>query len=253
MTPKRSPALSPETLALFSTTELHPEAAEQRLAGTNGPCRPGSDEAGARPHALSREMSLFQIDEALSVLMDSALERATENNGEIPAELEQALLDYCEAFGKKVDNIARYIRSQEFEAENASSEIARLEQRKAAAEHRVERLKGLVKFFMQSREIRSMKGVLNTISLRRNSQDSLILTDTSRLPAEFWRVAVVLNGAEWRELLSHLPRDHAFRERFDNAQVLKHEPDNARIRAALAGGTTLVGAELKRGDHVRLT
>src|SRR5690349_2843588 len=65
---------------------------------------------------LSREMSVFDLDEALCVLMDSAIEAAEVNNGEIRQELQQALLDYCEAFGQKVDNIARYIRSQEFDA-----------------------------------------------------------------------------------------------------------------------------------------
>lgn len=141
--------------------------------------------------------------------MDSAVEAAAENNGEVPPELQKALLDYCEAFGQKVDNIARYIRSQEFEAKNAKAEIERLEQRRAAAEHRGERLKGIVKFFMESRNIRSMKGSLNAIWLRKNSQDSLILRDTTKLPAEFWRVALVLNAAEWQELVSHLPQDHA--------------------------------------------
>jgi hypothetical protein len=203
--------------------------------------------------ALSNSMSLFEIDESLSLLMDSAVEAAVENNGEIPAELNQALFDYCAAFGQKVDNIARYIRSQEFEARNAKAEIERLEQRKDAAEHRVERLKGLVKFFMECRNIRSMKGVLNTISLRKNSQDSLILTDMTHLPAEFWRVALVLNGTKWQELISYLPQDHAFRALFENPQFLKREPDNASVRAALAAGTVLEGAELRRGHHVRLT
>jgi hypothetical protein len=106
----------------------------------------------------------------------------------------------AKAFGQKVDNIARYIRSQEFEARNAKTEIERLERRKAAAEHRVERLKGLAKFFMDSRNIRSMKGVLNTISLRNNSQDSLILSDTTKLPAEFWRISLPLSAAEWQEV-----------------------------------------------------
>ena len=55
---------------------------------------------------LASEMSLFQLDETLSLLMESATEEATDGNGEIPDELHQALLDYCEAFGAKVDNIA---------------------------------------------------------------------------------------------------------------------------------------------------
>jgi hypothetical protein len=58
-------------------------------------------------------MSLFQLDETLSLLMESATEEAPANNGEIPDELRQALLDYCEAFGTKVDNIANYIKAQE--------------------------------------------------------------------------------------------------------------------------------------------
>jgi hypothetical protein len=60
-------------------------------------------------------MSLFQLDETLSLLMESATEEAPANNGEIPDELRQALLDYCEAFGAKVDNIANYIKAQEGE------------------------------------------------------------------------------------------------------------------------------------------
>jgi hypothetical protein len=47
-----------------------------------------------------------------SWLLDSAWE-AAEENGEIPHELQQALLNYCEAFGEKVDYIARYIHAQE--------------------------------------------------------------------------------------------------------------------------------------------
>jgi hypothetical protein len=50
-------------------------------------------------------MTLFELDESLSLLMESATEAAADNSGEIPDELRQALLDYCEAFGSKVDNI----------------------------------------------------------------------------------------------------------------------------------------------------
>ena len=39
---------------------------------------------------LASEMSLFQLDETLSLLMESATEEAPANNGEIPAELRQA-------------------------------------------------------------------------------------------------------------------------------------------------------------------
>ena len=46
---------------------------------------------------------------------------------------------------------------------HAKTEIDRLQSRQAAAENRVERLKGLLKYFMETRGLRSMKGRLNTI------------------------------------------------------------------------------------------
>jgi len=86
---------------------------------------------------LASEMTLFALDESLSLLMESATEAAADNSGEIPEELQQAVLDYCEAFGTKVDNIANYIKSQESEARNAKTEIDRLQARQAAAENKM--------------------------------------------------------------------------------------------------------------------
>jgi len=89
---------------------------------------------------LASEMTLFELDESLSLLMESATDEAASNNGEIPEELRQALLDYCEAFGAKVDNIANYIKSQDFEARNAKAEIDRLQSRQAAAAPSLDRV-----------------------------------------------------------------------------------------------------------------
>ena len=204
---------------------------------------------------LASEMTLFEIDESLALLMESANEAAAENNGEIPEELRQALLDYCEAFGAKVDNIANYIKSQEFEARNAKAEIDRLQARQTAAENRVERLKGLLKYFMETRSLRSMKGRLNTISLRKNSQDSLVVDRPDAIPSEYWRVSFTVALPELQELLAHLPEEHSLRARLtpDINGLVKREPDNAKLRSALASGVTIQGAELRRGQHIRLT
>ena len=204
---------------------------------------------------LASEMTLFALDESLSLLMESATEEAADNSGEIPGELRHALLDYCEAFGAKVDNIANYIKSQEFEARNAKTEIDRLQSRQAAAENKVERLKGLLKYFMESRGLRIMKGRLNTISLRKNSQDSLIMDSVDRIPAEYCRASITLSLPELEELLRHLPEEHVLRARLtpDGNALLRREPDNAKLRSALATGVPVQGAELRRGQHVRLT
>jgi Siphovirus Gp157 len=208
------------------------------------------------PETLAKEMTLFELDESLSLLMESATEAAADNSGEIPDELRQALLDYCEAFGAKVDNIANYIKSQEFEARNAKSEIDRLQSRQAAAENKVERLKGLLRFFMETRGLRNMKGRLNTIWLRKNSQDSLVVDGIDRIPSEYWRVSISLPHPDLEELMRHLPEGHALRARlapegYDGS--VRREPDTTKLRTALASGMPVQGAELRRGQHVRLT
>jgi hypothetical protein len=204
---------------------------------------------------LASEMSLFQLDETLSLLMESATEEATEANGEIPDELRQALMDYCEAFGAKVDNIANYIKAQEGEARNAKAEIDRLQTRQAAAENRVEKLKGLLKYFMDTRGLRCMKGRLNTISLRRNSQDSLIVDTPDAIPEEFCKLSMMIAVPDWEELVAHLPEDHDLRMRLagDGNTLGKREPDNAKLRVALQSGRSILGAQLRRGQHIRLT
>jgi hypothetical protein len=200
-------------------------------------------------------MTLFALDESLSLLMESATEAAAGNSGEMPEELRQAVLDYCEAFGAKVDNIANYIKSQESEARNAKTEIDRLQARQAAAENKAERLKGLLKYFMDTRGLRNMKGRLNTISLRKNSQDSLLVDSVDQIPSEYWRVSITLPVPDLEELLQHLPEEHALRARLtpDGNGSVRREPDNTKLISALASGVTVQGAELRRGQHVRLT
>lgn len=207
------------------------------------------------PQTLASDMTLLDLDETLCLLMESATETADANNGEIPDELRGALLEYCEAFGVKVDNIANYIKSQENDARNARREIDRLQSRASAAENQIERLKGLVKYSMQTRNLRTLKGRLNTISLRNNSQDSLVVNQPDAIPSEYWRALVTIGLAEWQDLLNKLPEQHQLRARFGagGSGSITREPDNAKLRSALASGVQIQGAALRRGQHVRLT
>jgi hypothetical protein len=65
------------------------------------------------PGDLAREMSLFEIDEALKVLIESAQEEAAVAGGELSEQLQRVLADYVEAFGEKVDRIANYLKAQD--------------------------------------------------------------------------------------------------------------------------------------------
>jgi hypothetical protein len=73
---------------------------------------------------LARGLSLFEIDQALAMLIESAEEEAAASNGELSEELKAALADYVEAFGEKVDRIANYLKAQENLADLARREAA---------------------------------------------------------------------------------------------------------------------------------
>jgi len=62
-----------------------------------------------------------------------------------------------------------------------------------------------------------------------------------------------MSAAEWNDAVRYLSEDHPVRLRFGNPDALKREPDNTRIRDAIGSGIALKGAELKRGEHIRLT
>lgn len=156
-------------------------------------------------------------------------------------------------FGVKVDNIANYIKSQENYARNAKREIDRLQSSASTAENRAERLKGLVRYFMQTRNLRSLKGRVNTISLRNNSQDSLFVERPDAIPSEYWRVSVTLSQTEWQDVLNSLPETHELRARFDSGGAITRDPDNAKLRSALNSGMQIQGAALRRGQHIRLS
>ena len=207
------------------------------------------------PDTSASDMTLFELDETLCLLMESATEAAEDNNGDIPDELRGAILEYCGAFGVKVDNIANYIKCQENVACSARREIDRLQSRVSAAENKIDRLKGLVKYFMQTRNLRNMKGRLNTISLRNNSQDALVVGCPDGIPSEYWRVSVNVGLSEWQDLLNSLPEHHELRTRMgaQGGDSITQEPDNAKLRSAVASGVQIQGVELRRGQHIRLT
>jgi hypothetical protein len=93
MTPHSSTPERSNTLALFESSQ--PETTGMR---------------GLAARDLSKAMSLFELDESFRLLLDSALEAAEENNGQILQELQQALLDYCEAVGDRQSRQGAQVR-----------------------------------------------------------------------------------------------------------------------------------------------
>ena len=207
--------------------------------------------ASGTGHDLAREMTLFEIDEALALLVESAQEEAA-NCGEIPEELQAALGEYIEAFGEKVDRIAGYLKAQDAFAELAKKEEERLRARRNAAENRARRLKNFLCFWMTSRECRQLKGRLNTITLAKNSVDTLTIDDGAAVPDRYHKVTVPICWDEWVFLLDLLPAG-PLRDRLARDGGERKELNRAHVEDALKRGVVLPGVRLIRGQHVRVS
>ncbi len=178
------------------------------------------------------------------------MEEASANNGQLSEELQRALSTYIEAFGEKVDRIAQYLKAQEAEAEIAKREAARLQARQKSAEARAKGLKGFLCYFMESRQLRQLKGRLNTLTLAKNSCDSLVMDESAQVPPAFYRITVTFSWDEWKTVLDALPSG-ALAERLAAESAVPKEID--RLSDALQSGTSIQGVELVRGHHIRLS
>ncbi len=201
---------------------------------------------------LARNMSLFQIDGALTALVESAQDEASANGGDLSEHLRAALADYVEAFGEKVDRIANYLKAQESFAELAKREEERLYLRRKSAENCVKGLKSFLSFWMLSKGLKHLKGRLNTIALSKNSGDTLIVDEQASIPGRYHKVTVQMSCDEWAIVLSCLS-ESPLRERLAKTAVVQKELNRPHLQEALAGGAALPGVRLVRGHHVRLS
>ena len=208
---------------------------------------------GIMAEDVAKGLSMFEIDEGLEALVEAAEQEAEANNGEISESIKTALATYAEAFGYKVDRIANYLKAQKAESELAQREAERFQARHKAAENREKRLKQMLAWFMISRNTPKLRGVLNTISLQANSAPSLVIQETTHVPASFYRAKVELTWPEWREIVESLPPG-PLRDRLGDAEgrTVEKELQRGILSDALARGEAITGVSLVKGSHVRL-
>ena len=155
---------------------------------------------------VAKGLSIFEIDESLAALVEAAEADAEANNGELSEPIKEALVTYAEAFGYKVDRIADFLKAQKAEAEIAQREGDRFQARHKAAENREKRLKQMLVWFMLTRNIQKLRGELNTICLQANSAPSLVINETTHIPASFYRARIEISWPEWIEVIESLPQ-----------------------------------------------
>ena len=202
---------------------------------------------------VAKGLSMFEIDESLEALVDTAEQEAEANNGEISEEIKIALATYAEAFGYKLDRIADFLKAQKAEAEVAQREAERFQARHKAAENREKRLKQMLVWFMVARNVQKLRGALNTISLQANSAPSLVIQETTHIPDSFYRAKIEVTWPEWIEILTALPQG-PLRDRLREVggKAVQKELQRGILADALTRGEAITGVSLVKGNHVRL-
>ena len=202
---------------------------------------------------VAKGLSIFEIDESLAALVEAAEADAEANNGELSEPIKEALVTYAEAFGYKVDRIADFLKAQKAEAEIAQREGERFQARHKAAENREKRLKQMLVWFMLTRNVQKLRGELNTICLQANSAPSLVVNETTHIPASFYRARIEISWPEWIEVIEALPQG-PLRDRLISGEgkFVQKELQRGILSDALARGEVFEGVSLVKGSHVRL-
>lgn len=228
-----------------STDGQLPEETSERLADAVEALR---SRVARKPGRDPR--SLFDLDERLVDLMDRAEEAA--DCGEIPEELLQEINDYLDAFRTKVDRIAGYWRWQEAIARICGEEVDRLAARKKAAEGRLTRLKSMLLVFMMARGLKKLEGEKAAIGMQPNSAASLVIDDPVQIGERFLEHSIRFTKTELQEVVYQLT-DGDLRRRLESALSGKDwEVNGAAVRATITNNSTVPGARLVKGIHVRL-
>jgi hypothetical protein len=198
--------------------------------------------------SIAQEYSLFEIDRELDALLDE-IEEEIENRGETSAELLEQFQQFCEAHGEKADRIGRFLRMMEARVQYCRSEATRLQERARSSDRKVTQTKYMVMYYLKSRDLKKIDGREFTLRIQKNSQDSVRFTDETQVPMRYRNVSVRIEGPLWERLISSVPEELG---RLLVASIQDAEPCNEVIKQAVQNQIAVPGAEVYRGDHLRV-
>ena len=165
-------------------------------------------------------------------------------------EAQDRFVALCAAFGEKVDRMASFIRFTEARAAHCKEESARIAQYGKSLENKATRTKSLLRYFMESRDLKKLQGEHSAITLRTNSQERLEIADEDQLPAELKAYEMSLSSGLLRDVFAALPTE--LQEAFE-ASIKKVVVDKAKVREELTAGSQIEGAVLKTDKHIRVS
>ena len=193
------------------------------------------------------DLSLFDIERGLHELLGTWQEAETP---EAITAADQAIQAHIAAEVRKVDGIRRYLRACESQAAAAKAEAEVQTRRAQMWTARRDRVKAFVYDTMKSFGVTKLEGQTGALQIKGNGGlQPLTITDATELPANLIDAVVTMPLDAW-EKIATIP--------FVRAIVLTQakeimQPNNQRIRAAIAAEGGVPGARLEqRGDHLEV-
>jgi hypothetical protein len=103
--------------------------------------------------------------------------------------------------------------------------------------------------YRKSRELKKIEGREFTLRIQKNNRDSVRLTDETQMPMRYRTVSARIDGPLWERLIKSLPEDLG---RSLMASIQDASPSNEAIKSAVQNQVAVPGAEVYRGDHLRV-
>jgi hypothetical protein len=197
---------------------------------------------------MAQDYSLFEIDRELDTLLDE-IEEENENHGEAQAELVERFQQFCEAHGEKADRIGRFLCMMEARVEYCRSEANRLQERARSSERKSTQTKYMVMYYLKSRDLKKIEGREFTLRIQKNSQDSVRFSDETQVPMRYRNVSARIEGPLWEKLIECVPDEL---KRPLVVSIQDATPYNEAIKQAAQNRIAVPGAEVYRGDHLRV-
>ena len=197
---------------------------------------------------IAQDYSLFEIDRELDTLLDE-IEEEIENHGEASTALIDRFQQFCDAHGEKADRIGRFLRLMEARVQYCRSEAARLQDRARSSDRKITQTKSMVMYYLKSRDLKKIEGREFTLRIQKNSQNSVRFTEETQVPMKYRVVALRIEGQLWEQLLALVPDEL---RRLLIPSIQEAAPSNEAIKQAVQNQISVPGAEVYRGDHLRV-
>ncbi len=187
--------------------------------------------------AIASSLTLFQIEESLTLLAEAAQEEG------LTPEIEHAFAQYLEGAAEKRDRVAELIQYCEGMAELAKSQVKRLQARQKRFETTAERVESMVLRVLDAFGVNRLEGKTHTLK-KRKCPASVEVTDDAKVPAEFKRITVTFPLVQWNALLAEAPEQ--LREQIvKNGLKQELAIDLNAVKQALNLEQKVSGADLK--------